>query len=261
MRGLAGRRVLITGAGGGIGRATARRFAAEGARVALVDRDETALAASLAALDPNAAGPHQALGCDVARDDAVDRTLAAAVTAFGGIDILVNNAGFAPPDPSDTTDMAAFDAVMAVNLRGAIRFARAAIGHFLEAGTRGVVLNNTSVHDTIPKPGFLGYAVSKAALAAATRTLALEFAHAGIRVNAVGPGATVTAINASWTDDPVRRATVSSHIPLGRPAEADEIASAFAFLASDDASYVTGVTLHVDGGLMLHPEFRENWAT
>ena len=260
MRGLAGRRVLITGAAGGIGLATARRFAAEGARVALVDRDLASLTASLEELEAPA-GPHQALGCDVSRDEEIDRALTAAVAALGGLDVLVNNAGFAPPDPSDTTEMAAFDAVLAVNLRGAIRFARAAIRHFLDTGTRGVVLNNTSVHDTIPKPGFLGYATSKAALAAATRTLALEFAHAGIRVNAVGPGATVTAINASWTNDPARRAIVSSHIPLGRPAEADEIASAFAFLASDEASYITGVTLYVDGGLMLYPEFRENWAT
>ncbi len=260
MRGLAGRRVLITGAAGGIGHATARRFAAEGARVALVDRDAASLAAALDGLAAPS-GAHRAIGCDVTRDAEIDRALAAVVAAFDGLDVLVNNAGFAPPDPSDTTDMTAFDAVLAVNLRGAIRFARAAIRHFLDSGTRGVVLNNTSVHDTIPKPGFLGYAVSKAALAAATRTLALEFAHAGIRVNAVGPGATVTAINASWTGDPVRRATVSSHIPLGRPAEADEIAGAFAFLASDDASYITGVTLHVDGGLMLFPSFRENWAT
>ena len=261
MRGLAGRRVLITGAAGGIGRATAHRFAAEGSRIALVDRDIASLAECLDGLAAVRSGPHHALDCDVTNDDAIDRTFAAAVGVFGGIDVLVNNVGVALPDPSDTTDMATFDAVLSVNLRGAVRFARAAIRHFLATNTRGVVLNNTSVHDTIPKPGFLGYAASKAALASATRTLALEFAGVGIRVNAVGPGATVTAINASWASDPARRAIVSSHIPLGRPGEADEIASAFAFLASDDASYITGVTLYVDGGLMLYPEFRENWAT
>ncbi len=150
---------------------------------------------------------------------------------------------------------------MAVNLRGAVLCATAAIRQFLAQGTGGVILNTASVHETIPKPGYLSYSASKGALGNVTRTLALEYADRGIRVNEVAPGAIATPINAAWTDDPARRALVDAHIPMGRAGGADEIAAAFAFLASDDARYITGATLTVDGGLTLYNDFRTNWAT
>ena len=122
-------------------------------------------------------------------------------------------------------------------------------------------MNNSSVHEIIPKPKYLPYSISKGGLGNLTKTLALEYADRGIRVNSVAPGATVSPINRAWIDDPKARAEVESHIPMGRAGTAEEMAAAFVFLASDDASYITGQTLYVCGGLTLYPEFRVAWSS
>ena len=117
------------------------------------------------------------------------------------------------------------------------------------------------MHETIPKPKYVSYSISKGGMENMTRTLALEYAGRGIRVNAVGPGAVVTPINRAWIDNPKAKAEVESHIPMGRAASPEEIASVFAFLASDEASYITGQTIYACGGLTLYPEFRVAWAS
>ena len=124
-----------------------------------------------------------------------------------------------------------------------------------------MIVNNSSVHEIIPKPKYVPYSISKGGLENLTKSLALEYADRGIRVNAVGPGAIVTPINEAWIDDPKARAEVESHIPMGRAGTSEEIAAVFAFLASDDASYITGQTLFACGGLTLYPEFRVAWSS
>jgi glucose 1-dehydrogenase len=198
---------------------------------------------------------------DVSKEEDVVAMLESAVDGLDGIDVLVNNAGIQISQRSHELSAADFDRVLDVNLRGAFLCAREAIRHFLATGTPGVIINVSSVHQIIPKPSYLGYATSKGGMESLTRTLALEYAGQGMRVNAIAPGATVTPINRSWIDDPVKRAMVESHIPMGRAGTADEMAGVTCFLASDDAAYITGQTIFVDGGLTLFADFREPWSS
>jgi glucose 1-dehydrogenase len=201
------------------------------------------------------------VGGDVSSEDDVVRMVSEAVEGLGGIDILVNNAGIQISRPSEELSSADFDRVLAVNLRGSFLCAREAIRHFLAEHKDGSIVNISSVHQLIPKPNYLGYSTSKGGMQNLTRTLALEYAARGIRVNGVGPGATVTPINRAWIDDPVKRAQVEEHIPMRRAGDADEMAGVTCFLASDLAAYITGQTLFVDGGLTLFPSFSTPWSS
>jgi glucose 1-dehydrogenase len=268
MPGLRGKHVLVTGGSSGIGQATAVRFAEHGANVAI----------NYMTTPEEAAGTEeQVQSCiqrvhqhgvrdvlvhgDVSSERDVQRMVREATERLGGLDVLVNNAGIQISRPSEQLTGADFDKVIAVNLRGAFLCAREAINVFLAAQKPGVVINVSSVHEVIPKPGYLSYSISKGGMGNLTRTLALEYAGHGIRVNAVGPGATITPINRAWIDDPIKTEMVASHIPLNRPGTADEMAGVCAFLASDDAAYITGQTIFVDGGLTLHADFREPWSS
>jgi glucose 1-dehydrogenase len=262
---LEGKNVLITGASSGIGRAIAIRFAREGANVAINhfrDAEQAeATCAHVKTARTNGAGLEIAIEADVACEDQVKQMIAKSIDAFGRLDILVNNAGILKPSASHELEAEDFDRVLAVNLRGPFLCSREAIRHFLSRPGGGVILNTSSVHEIIPKPKYLSYAISKGAMENLTKTLALEYADRDIRVNAVGPGAVLTPMNKAWIDNPRARGKVESHIPMRRAADADEIASVFAFLASDDASYITGQTVFACGGLTLYPEFRTAWAS
>jgi glucose 1-dehydrogenase len=268
VKGLKGKYILVTGATTGIGNATAIRFAEEGCHVAINFRTnpeaaKATLAESLKASADNGYkdAKHITVYGDVSKEEDVKGMFNETLAAFGRLDVLINNAGWQKESPSDQLDMADYDGVMNTNIRGAVMCSREALRHFLARGGGGVILSNSSVHQIIPKPGFLPYSLSKGAMGNMTRSLALEYADRGIRVNAVGPGAIITPINKSWKDDPKARAGVEAHIPMGRSGEPAEIASVFAFLASDEASYITGQTIYACGGLTLYPEFRINWSS
>ncbi len=268
MQGLTGKNVLVTGGTSGIGQAIAVRFAQEGANVAINYRKRAEEAAETEAQVHTCVKKVQQHGvkdflvqADVSAEEDVIQMIRQVVETLGGLDILVNNAGIQIPADSDKMSMADFDRVLAVNLRGAYMCAREAIKHFLAEDKPGVIINVSSVHQVIPKPRFLSYSISKGGMQNLTHTLALEYAGRKIRVNGFGPGATITPINRAWVDDPVKRDMVLQHIPMGRAGTADEMGAVATFLASDDAAYITGQTLFVDGGLTLYPDFRTAWSS
>ena len=151
--------------------------------------------------------------------------------------------------------------MLGVNLRGAFLCAREAIRHFLAEDKPGSVVNVSSVHQLIPKPGYLGYSVSKGGMMNLTRTLALEYAGRGIRVNAIGPGATVTPINRAWVDDPLKREQVDEPHPDAAPGRGGRDGGITASSRATTAAYITGQTIFVDGGLTLFADFREPWSS
>ncbi|MEM7650020.1 MAG: glucose 1-dehydrogenase [Cyanobacteria bacterium P01_A01_bin.70] len=266
MKGLAGKTVIVTGASSGIGQAIAIRLGAEGCNVVINYRSDvegaetTAQSAQQAA---QAAG-HQIktliVQADVSQEADIQRLFATTMQNFEDVNIFVNNAGIQLEAASHQVSTEDFDKVISVNLRGAYLCSREAIQQFLRQQQPGVIINVSSVHEVIPRPQYLSYSISKGGMGNLTRTLALEYAKHGIRVNAIAPGATETPINSAWVDDLDKEAEVNRHIPLGRPGSPEEMAAATAFLVSDEATYITGQTLYIDGGLTLYADFREGWS-
>ncbi len=268
MPGLKGKGVLVTGGTSGIGQAIAVKFAEYGANVAINYLHQPGEAADTADQVHACVNKVQQTGVrdslvqgDVSREADVVGMVGKTVEELDGLDVLVNNAGIQISRHSDELSSEDFEKVLAVNLRGAFLCAREAIRHFLAENKPGVIVNVSSVHQLIPKPDYLGYSVSKGGMQNLTRTLALEYAGRGIRVNGIGPGATVTPINRAWIDDPIKREMVESHIPMARAGTAEEMGAVACFLASEHAGYITGQTIFVDGGLTLFPSFREPWSS
>ncbi len=251
---LRGRVALVTGASGGIGWATAIRLGREGAAVGVNYRSDGEAAGEVVREITEAGGRAIAVGGDVSGEDDVVAMVRAVVEEFGRLDVLVNNAGIETERPFLEMSLEDWEKVVAVNLTGAFLTCREAIKVMVEKGG-GVVVNMSSVHQRIPWPRFAHYAATKGGLKMLTETLALEFAGRGVRVNAVAPGAISTPINQEKLDDPEQRAAVEKLVPWGRWGKPEEVAACVAFLASDEASYVTGATLFVDGGMALYPSF------
>jgi NAD(P)-dependent dehydrogenase (short-subunit alcohol dehydrogenase family) len=240
---------LITGAGGGIGRAAARAFSREGARVVVVDAAENA---GRAAVDEiHAAGGTAAFArADVTRANDVQAMIAFAEAQFGALHVLFNNAGIFPDEDGSVvdTDEAVFDRVIAVNLKGVFLGCKYGIPALLRAGGGSIINTASFVAVMGAATSQSAYTASKGGVLALTREIAIEFARRGIRANALCPGPVNTPLLQSLLADPARRARRMVHLPMGRLAEADEIAAAALYLASDESSYVNGTTFLVDGG-------------
>ena len=245
----AGKVAVVTGAANGIGAACAQLFAASGAAVALWDVDAAAAGARASELAGGAQG-HAAIGCDVSQSAQVAAAIAATLERFGRIDILVNNAGIFRAAPFLEVSEADWDAVLAVNLKGAFLVGQA-VARAMAAQGGGAIVNMSSVNGTLAIPSIASYNASKGAINQLTRAMALALAEHGIRVNALAPGtiATELARQAVLGSDEAK-ARIMSRTPLGRLGEPAEVAQVCAFLASDAASYMTGEIVVVDGGRM-----------
>jgi NAD(P)-dependent dehydrogenase (short-subunit alcohol dehydrogenase family) len=242
---LANKVAVVTGAGSGIGLATARRFAAEGAKVVCADIDPAAKAAA-----DEVGGLF--VQVDVTSEDDVKALYQRAVDAFGGLDIAFNNAGISPPDDDSilTTGMDAWQRVQTVNLTSVYLCCKYAIEHMLQRGGGSIINTASFVAVMGSATSQVSYTASKGGVLAMSRELGVQFARDGIRVNALCPGPVNTPLlQELFAKDPERAARRLVHIPMGRFAEADEIAAAVTFLASDDSSFITASTFLVDGGI------------
>lgn len=252
---LDGKRVLVTGGNSGIGEAIAVCLAEAGARVAINYVTHPEAAQSLVQRIQEQHGIAMAIMADVSDFEAVAKMFESIDTAWGGIDILVNNAGIDGGHAFGwETDIGAWRNVIEVNLLGAFYCAREALQRMVPQKS-GVILNVSSVHEEIAWSGYSAYTASKAAVGMLTKTLAQEAAPNGVRVLAVAPGAIRTPINRSVWSDPGNLRDLLEKIPLGRIGDPEEIAHMVVVLVSDIASYVTGRTIFVDGGMTDYPDF------
>lgn len=239
MTNIAGKRAIVTGAAQGIGAAIARRFVNEGAVVILADIDGDAAAMVASELG------QEAIGADVSKRQDIDRLFDLAQERWGSLDILVNNAGIIHTAELDELTEEAFDRVMAVNVKAAflgIQRAARMMGH------GGSIINMSSVNAELAIPNQIAYATSKGAVKQLTNVVALALAARGIRVNAIGPGTIWTEMALDIMSDDIMKRRILSRTPMGRLGLVEEIANVAVFLASDQASYITGQTIYADGG-------------
>jgi NAD(P)-dependent dehydrogenase (short-subunit alcohol dehydrogenase family) len=242
-----GKSCIVTGAGSGIGRATAIRLGEEGGRVLCVDLDASAAEETAAGIDGA-----DAVGADVSDPRAVERYTALCAERFGGVDVVVNNAGVNIPGVFHEVSDEVVDRTLAVNTKGPLYGCRAAIPYMLERGG-GSLVNVASVNGLVSEPFLAVYSTSKGAVVMLTKGVALDYAKQGIRCNVICPG---------WVDTPINYAhaemlgglqqvydTIDSFQPVGRPGEPREIANVALFLASDESSFMTGAVVSVDGGM------------
>lgn len=252
---LAGKVAIVTGASKGIGAEIAHRFGREGVNVIVNYNSDKAGALQVTEDIVSYGSKAIAIQGDMSQESSAQNLVDAAVQHFGRLDIFVNNAGIEAAAPSHEMTLENWQRVIDVNLTGYFLGSRAAVKYFVDNNIKGNIINLSSVHEQIPWPTFAHYAASKGGIKMLNQTLALEYAPRGIRVNAIGPGAIDTPINKEKMSDPEKKAALEKMIPMGYAGEPNVVSSAAAWLASSESSYVTGITLFVDGGMTLYPSF------
>lgn len=245
---LEGRCALITGAAGGIGLGCAEAFAKEGCDMVLMDIDGPRLAAAAADLAQRSGRKVHALTCDVSDADAARAAVIKAAALLGRIDVLVNNAGVLAPGDILDAELADFDRVLAINLRAPFVIGQTVARHMVDAKIKGSIINMSSINAILAIPNQVAYVTSKGGVGQLTKAMALGLAPYGIRVNAIGPGTIVTDILKGVMENDDARRRVLQRTPLKRFGEPEEIGRVAVFLASEDASYMTGQTIYPDGG-------------
>lgn len=246
---------VVTGGSKGLGTAISKRFGQEGMRVVVnYHSDKNGADAAVKAIE-DAGGKGYAVQADTGSAEGVKTLLDAAVEQFGSMDVWVNNAGVENQVATDKMSLDDWNKVINVNLTGVFLGSQCALQHFLANDVKGNIINMSSVHERIPWPTFAHYAASKGGVAMFTKTIAMEYASRGIRVNAIGPGAINTPINAKKFADPQKLSYTINMVPMKTIGDPEDVAAAAAWLASNEAKYVTGVTLFVDGGMTLYPSF------
>jgi glucose 1-dehydrogenase len=252
---LSGRRAIVTGGDSGIGQAVCYGLAAHGAAVAINYVGSADEAQRMAGEIESGGGQAIAVAMDVSSESDVQRAFAATAEEFGGLDLLVNNAGVEHPYELLDMPLAAWQKVLDVNLTGVFLCSREAARTMRDRKSPGTIVNMSSVHEQIAWERFSHYCASKGGLKLFAQSIAKELAPLGIRVVSVAPGAIDTPINKSVLENAQESATVLAEVPLGRWGHVQDIANAVVWLASDQASYVTGATLFIDGGMTLYPRF------
>ncbi|MGM9904462.1 glucose 1-dehydrogenase Gdh [Enterococcus sp. 10A9_DIV0425] len=247
---------VVTGGSKGIGTAISQRFGEEKMKVVVnYHSDEEGAQEAVKAIE-EAGGQAIAVEADVSTEEGIQTLIDKAIESFGQLDVWVNNAGMENQKSTHELSLEDWEKVINVNLTGVFLGTKAAINYFKEHDQQGSIINLSSVHEQIPWPTYAHYAASKGGVKLFTQTVAMEYAPQGIRINSIGPGAIRTPINAEKFDDPKQKEIVESMIPMARIGKPSEVAAAAAWLASDESSYVTGITLFVDGGMTLYPSFQ-----
>lgn len=251
---LEGKVAVVTGSSQGIGQAIAIRLAQQGAKIVINYRSHPEGAEETLSKVQSAGGECFMCGYSAKADlgvvDDVRQLIAGGVAHFGQLDILVNNAGIEKHAPFPDVTEADYDAVLNVNLKGVFFATQSMARHLIETQRTGKIINISSVHEELPFPNFSAYCASKGGMKMLTRNLAVELAPYGITINNVAPGAIETPINTQLLNDPEKLNALLGNIPLGRLGKPNDVAGLVAFLSSDDANYMTGTTLFVDGGLL-----------
>ncbi|AVQ35502.1 glucose 1-dehydrogenase [Staphylococcus kloosii] len=249
--------VVITGAGSGLGKAFSEEFGKLKAKVVMNYLSEKHLddVNETIKLIEDAGGQAIKVQGDVSVEDDVNNLVQTAVKEFGTLDVMINNAGFEKPIPSHEMSVSEWQKVIDINLTGAFMGAKAAVNQFLKEDKKGVILNTSSVHDTIPWPNYVNYAASKGGLKLMMETMSMEYAQYGIRINNISPGAIVTEHTREKFSDPTTRAETLEMIPAKEIGEAHQVANVALFLASGFSDYIHGTTIYVDGGMTNYPAF------